>query len=116
MLVPARCANVTGQTPDPAEWRYQLDVGIPDGSLHATYPAAASSPLAPRPGAVDALARALPVLADAPALATLAHAVERSLLGEHATPVSRVMTCAFLGARINTRSSTTRNRYRLRIW
>ena len=31
------------------------------------------------------------VLSDAPALAALAHAVERSLLGEHAVPVSRVM-------------------------
>ena len=31
------------------------------------------------------------VLSDAPALAALAHAVERSLLGEHFVPVSRVM-------------------------
>ena len=31
------------------------------------------------------------VLADCPALETLSQAVERSLLGEHATPVSRVM-------------------------
>ena len=90
VLVAARCANVVGASPDPETWRYQLDIAVPAGSMHASYPAAqvfhwrrAPSPLMPW--------RGRSVLSDAPALATLAHAVERSLLGEHSTPVSRVM-------------------------
>ena len=39
VLVPARCANVVGASPDPATWRYQLDVRVPTGSMHASYPA-----------------------------------------------------------------------------
>ena len=90
VLAAARCANVVSASPDPAEWRYWLDVASPSGTIHATYPAdrvfhwrRAPSPSMPWKGRS--------VLADAPALATLAHAVERSLLGEHAVPSSRVM-------------------------
>ena len=90
VLVPARLANVGGATPDPTQWTYQLDVRVPTGSMHATYPAEQvlhwrrfPNPMMPW--------RGRSVLSDCPALAALAQYVERSLLGEHAVPVSRLM-------------------------
>lgn len=90
VLTPATISDVHGTGPRPAAWRYLLTVAAPDGTGIATYPAArvlhwrrSPAPAIPWQGRS--------VLTDCPALASLAGAVERSLLGEHAVPVSRVM-------------------------
>ena len=71
VLVAARCANVVGASPDPETWRYQLDVAVPAGSMHAEYEAArvlhwrrAPSPSMPwrgrqRPGRLSSAGNAL---------------------------------------------------------
>ena len=90
VFVPAVLANVSGSDPDPETWRYLLDVSVPNGSRHAQYPASQvfhwrRAPVPSKPWVGRS------VLADAPALAALAQAVERSLMGEHSVAVSRVM-------------------------
>lgn len=90
VLIPATVSDVHGTAPRPETWRYLLTVAAPDGNGMATYPAARVLHWRRAPSVqIPWCGRS--VLTDSPALASLAGAVERSLLGEHAVPVSRVM-------------------------
>ena len=90
VLTPAAISHVHGDSTRPDGWRYTLEVSAPSGTFISTYPAAQVFHWRRAPS-VAIPWRGRSVLSDAPALASLAGAVERSLLGEHAVPVSRVM-------------------------
>ena len=90
-LVPAVLSDVRATDPNPATWRYLLNVATPSGTIHGEYPAARvlhwrRNPSPDRPW------RGRSPLEDAPALAAVAGAVERSLAGEHAVPSARLAT------------------------
>ena len=91
ILTPCLAVDVRGDSPDPREWNYQVTVNTPRGTLHGTYEASRilhwrCCPLPAAPW------RGVSPLRRAPALAALAGAIERSLVGEHSLPTARIAT------------------------
>ena len=90
VLTPAVASHVYGAGMRPESWRYNLHLTAPDGTSQATYPAARVFHWRRAPS-VTMPWQGRSVLHDAPALAALAGAVERSLVGEHQTPIARLL-------------------------
>ena len=89
-LTPAQIVEVRGPGSQQDSWRYALETAAPEGSWQSDHPA--TQVLHFRRAPTPAMPwRGRSVLTTAPALSALAGMVDRSLLGEHAVPSSRVM-------------------------
>jgi len=90
VLLPAVASYVHGASALPARWSYVLEVSAPSGTYSATYPAARVVHWRRAPG-VTIPWQGRSVLSDTPALESIATAVESSLVGEHQTPIARLL-------------------------